>query len=153
MNTAPLLSLPAEGGALLAATPPSATALAALASEQGLTLATADCDRARNRSAVLRAIARAVDAAEYFGGDLECLFDCLCEAIDEQKTGILLWLHNLHSGDPALAHDAARIEAICLEAAEHARSHAKTFYYLITHAGRHPEPEPGNVTPWSAAGK
>jgi len=157
-QTAPL-TLPAEGGALPVdagdgpdATP-DAAALAHAAAAQGVALATADCDRARSRSAVLRAIARAVDAAEYFGGDLDRLFDCLCDAIAEQKTGVILWLQNLHSGDPDLTADAARIEAVCQDASEHARRHGKTFHYLITHAGRHADPEPGHVTPWSAAGK
>jgi len=154
-QTAPL-TLSAEGGALPAdaCTGPSAAAmLSAAAATQNLMLATADCDRARSRSAVLRAIARAVDAAEYFGGDFERLFDCLCDAIAEQKTGLILWLQNLHSGDPVLAEDAARIEALCQDAAEHARCHGKSFHYLITHAGRHPDAEPGSVTSWSAAGK
>jgi len=52
-----------------------------------------------------------------------------------------------------LADDATRIDALCQDVAEYARRHGKTFHYRITHAGRHPEPEPGNVTSWSAAGK
>jgi len=146
--------LSAEGGALpVQAGADITAALAAAAAEQGVLLATADCDRARSRSAVLRAIARAVDAAVLFGSDLDRLFDGLCEAIDEQKTGLILCLHNLHSGDPALTDDATRIEAVCQDASDYARSHGKTFHYHITHAGRHPDAEAGHVTAWSAAGK
>src|SRR5690606_32756170 len=39
------------------------------AHQLGLALMVADCDRARSRSAVLRAIAKAVDFPEYFGGN------------------------------------------------------------------------------------
>jgi len=114
MNPVAPYSLPAQGGALPLDYP--VDSLAAAATQQGVLLATADCDRARSRSAVLRAIARAVDAAVLFGSDLDRLFDGLCEAIDEQKTGLILWLQHLHSGDPALTDDATRIEAVCQDA-------------------------------------
>jgi len=50
------------------------------AAEANVLLLVADCDRARSRSAVLRAIARAVDAPEFFGNDFDALYDCLCDA-------------------------------------------------------------------------
>src|SRR5690606_40614839 len=55
--------------------------------ELGLALLVADCDRARSRSAVLRAIAKAVDFPEYFGGNLDALYDCLCDTVLDQKVG------------------------------------------------------------------
>jgi len=128
-------------------------ALTALAHDQGLTLCVADCDRARSRSAVLRAIANAVDFPEYFGGNLDALYDCLCDTVLDQKTGVVLMLHKLHSGDPALSEDAARIESVCADAAEFARENARIFAYAIEHAGRHPEPEPGRAQSWSATGE
>src|SRR5690625_5476918 len=48
-----------------------------LAQASGLTVMMAECDRARSRSAVLRAVAKAVDYPEFFGNDLEALYDCL----------------------------------------------------------------------------
>ncbi|ETH99666.1 barstar domain protein, partial [Bordetella pertussis STO1-CHOM-0012] len=56
--------------------------------ELGMSLLVADCDRARSRSAVLRAIAKAVDFPEYFGGNLDALYDCLCDTVLDHKTGI-----------------------------------------------------------------
>ncbi|WP_459615252.1 barstar family protein [Bordetella sp. 2513F-2] len=109
----------------------------------GVPLMVADCDRARSRSAVLRAIAKAVDFPEYFGGNLDALYDCLCDTVLDQKAGVVLWLYRLHSGDPALAEDAGRIEAVCADAAEFARENGRIFAYVIEHAGRHPDPEPG----------
>ena len=82
------------------------------AHELGLALFVANCDPARSRSAVLRAIVKAVDFPEYFGGNLDALYDCLCDTVLDHKVGVVLWLYRLHSGDPALEEDAARIEAV-----------------------------------------
>jgi len=128
-------------------------ALAALARDQGLAVCVADCDRARSRSAVLRAIANAVDFPEYFGGSLDALYDCLCDTVLDQKTGVVLMLHKLHSGDPALKEDAVHIESVFADAAEFARENGRIFAYAIEHAGRHPEPEPGRAQTWSASGE
>jgi hypothetical protein len=113
------------------------------ARELGLPLLVADCDRARSCSAVLRAIAKAVDFPEFFGSNLDALYDCLCDTVLDQKAGAVLWLYRLHSGDPALEEDAARIEAVCDDAAVFAAENGRVFAYVIEHAGRHPDPEPG----------
>ena len=113
------------------------------AHELGLALFVANCDPARSRSAVLRAIVKAVDFPEYFGGNLDALYDCLCDTVLDHKVGVVLWLYRLHSGDPALEEDAARIEAVCADAAEFAHENGRIFAYVVEHAGRHPDPEPG----------
>src|SRR5690606_17791152 len=111
--------------------------------ELGLALLVADCDRARSRSAVLRAIAKAGDFPEYFGGNLDALYDCLCDTVLDQKVGVVLWLYRLHSGDPALEADSVQIEAVCAAAAELARHNGSVSTYVIVHAAKHPDPEPG----------
>ncbi|OZI45687.1 barstar family protein 2 [Bordetella genomosp. 5] len=112
--------------------------------ELGMSLMVADCDRARSRSAVLRAIAKAVDFPEFFGGNLDALYDCLCDTVLDNKTaGVVLWLYRLHSGDPALEDDAASIEEVCADAARFATENGKIFCYVVEHAGKHPDPEPG----------
>lgn len=111
--------------------------------ELGLTLLVADCDRARSRSAVLRAIAKAVDFPEFFGGDMDALYDCLCDTVLDNKSGIVLWLYRLHSGDPALAEDAVLVDGVCADAVQFASENGRVFSYVIEHAGEHPEPEPG----------
>ncbi|OZI71075.1 barstar family protein [Bordetella genomosp. 12] len=111
--------------------------------ELGMPLLVADCDRARSRSAVLRAIAKAVDFPEFFGGNLDALYDCLCDTVLDHKTGAVLWLYRLHSGDPALEEDAAAIETVCADAADFAKENGRVFCYVVEHAGRHPDPEPG----------
>lgn len=114
------------------------------AQELGMNLLVADCDRARSRSAVLRAIAKAVDFPEFFGGNLDALYDCLCDTVlDNKSSGIVLWLYRLHSGDPALADDAGLIEGVCADTAQFASENGRLFSYVIEHAGRHPDPEPG----------
>lgn len=80
------------------------------AHELGLVLFVANCDPARSRSA--RCCAPSLKAAdfEYFGGNSDALYDCLCDTVLDHKTGVVLWLYKLHSGDPALEEDAARID-------------------------------------------
>jgi hypothetical protein len=122
------------------------------AHELGLTLFVADCDRARSRSAVLRAIAKAVDFPEYFGSNMDALYDCLRDTVLDQKVGAILWLYKLHSGDPALEQDAALIELACSDTADFARDNGRVFTYVIEHAGKHPDPEPGlAATPYGKA--
>jgi hypothetical protein len=118
-------------------------AVVAAACQLGLTLFVADCDRARSRSAVLRAIAKAVDFPEYFGSNMDALYDCLRDTVLDQKAGAILWLYKLHSGDPALEQDAALIESVCSDTAEFARENGRIFTYVIEHAGKHPDPESG----------
>lgn len=120
------------------------------AADAGLTAFVVDCDRARSRSAVLRAVVKAVDFPEFFGGNLDALYDCLCDTVLDQKTGLFLWFHNLHSGDPALEADAAAIEGVCNDVVEFAANNARTFAFHIVHAGPHADPEPGVApTPYS----
>jgi RNAse (barnase) inhibitor barstar len=110
-----------------------------------------DCDRARSRSAVLRAVVKAVDFPEFFGGNLDALYDCLCDTVLDQKTGLFIWFDNLHSGDPALADDAAAIIGVCNDVVEFAANNERHFAYAVQHAGKHPDPEPG-VSPTPYAG-
>ncbi len=122
------------------------------AAEAGLIALVVDCDRARSRSSVLRAIVKAVDFPEFFGGNLDALYDCLCDTVLDQKAGLFLWFHNLHSGDPALEQDSVAIEAVCADVVEFAANNGRSFAYHFVHAGRHPDPEPGvSPTPYSGA--
>ena len=100
-------------------------------------------DRARSRSAVLRAVVKAVDFPEYFGGNLDALYDCLCDTVLDHKNGLFLWFHKLHSGDPALAEDAKAIVAVCDDVVDFAANNDRRFAYTVVHAGKHPDPEPG----------
>ncbi|MGO3743155.1 barstar family protein [Kerstersia sp.] len=127
-----------------------AAGLEAAASAQGLGFFIADCDRARSRSAVLRAIAKAVDFPVFFGNDMDSLYDCLTDTVQEQRQGVLLYLRRLHSGDPALEGDAREIQTVCENVAEAVADTGKVFAFVIEHAGRHPDPEPGLAQSWSA---
>src|SRR5690554_6262505 len=95
------------------------------AEQAGVTAFVVDCDRARSRSAVLRAVVKAVDFPEFFGGNLDALFDCLCDTVLDQKTGLFLWFHNLHSGDPGLQEDAVAIQAVCDDVVEFAANNSR----------------------------
>lgn len=122
------------------------------ATEHGLTGLVVDCDRARNRSAVLRAIVKTVDFPEFFGGNLDALYDCLCDTVLDQKEGLALWFEKLHSGDPALESDAAAIIAVCEDVYQWASNNDRRFVYAVVHAGKHPDPEPGvGPTPYSGS--
>lgn len=116
----------------------------------GMTGLVVDCDRARSRSAVLRAVVKAVDFPEFFGGNLDALYDCLCDTVLDHKNGLFLWFHNLHSGDPALAEDAKAIVGVCSDVADFAANNDRHFAFSVLHAGKHPDPEPGvEPTPYS----
>lgn len=122
----------------------------AVAADMGLTAVAVDCDRARNRSAVLRAVVKAIDYPEFFGGNLDALYDCLCDTLLDQKAGLFLWFRHLHSGDPALAEDADAIASVCNDVVEFGQNNERLFAYAIQHAGAHPAPEPGvEPTPYS----
>jgi RNAse (barnase) inhibitor barstar len=115
----------------------------AAAKAAGMAAFVVDCDRARSRSAVLRAVVKAVDFPEFFGGNLDALYDCLCDTVLDNRAGLFLWFHNLHSGDPALAQDAEAILNVVADAAEFASNNDRPFAYAVVHAGKHPDPEPG----------
>ena len=120
------------------------------AKASGLAAYVVECDRARSRSAVLRAIVKAVDFPEFFGGNLDALYDCLCDTLQDQKVGLFLWFDKLHSGDPALSEEAEAILAVCNDVVEYAQNNDRCFAYAVVHAGKHPDPEPGVApTPYS----
>jgi len=109
----------------------------------GLLGVVADCDRARSRSAVLRAVVKAVDFPEFFGSDLDAFYDCLCDTVLDQKTGLVLWFHRLHSGDAALEQDVGKIAEVCDAVVVFAQNNDRRFIYALDHAGKHPEPDVG----------
>ena len=129
-----------QGGELKISTQ-SLEEVLALAEELELTAFSVECDRARNRSAVFRAVVKAVDFPEFFGGNLDSLYDCLSDTVLDQKDGLFLWFNKLHSGDPALEEDVKAIIDVCLDVSELARNNDKVFSFYIDHAGKHPDPE------------
>lgn len=108
--------------------------------DAGLTPIVVDCDRARSRSAVLRAIAKAVDFPEFFGSNLDALYDCLCDTVVDQRDGLFLWFYKLHTGDPILADDAQAVLNVCADVIDFAANNERVFSYVVEHAGKHPDP-------------
>lgn len=152
MSSEHMLQKKIQKGGLIDAAMATQDSLLQVAGDLGLSAFVVDCDRARSRSAVLRAVVKAVDYPEFFGGSLEALYDCLCDTTMDQKQGLALWFHNLHSGDPALTEDSEAIMAICADVADFASNNDRVFTYVVEHAGRHPDPEPGVApTPYSGA--
>jgi RNAse (barnase) inhibitor barstar len=150
MNQTQSLQKKIQKGGLIEASAASQEDIIAAAGVAGLAAFVVDCDRARSRSAVLRAIVKAVDFPEFFGSNLDALYDCLCDTVLDQKAGLFLWFHNLHSGDPSLASDADAILSVCADVVDFAANNDRRFAYSILHAGAHPAPEPGIApTPYS----
>lgn len=118
----------------------NATALAGAAEALGVVVHIADCDRARSRSAVLRAISKAVDFPEFFGSSLEDLYDCLCDVVLDQKAGVVLVLRRLHSEDPSLEKEVPAIVGVFQDAVAFAHENGRIFAYGIEHSGRHVDP-------------
>lgn len=151
MSQAKLQALLQNGGLIDAAESQHAD-IFAVASAADITALTVECDRARSRSAVLRAIVKAVDFPEFFGNDLDALYDCLCDTVLDQKTGLYLWFNKLHTGDPVLEEDAKAIISVCNDVADFASTKDRYFGYTVIHAGKHPDPDPGVApTPYSGS--
>ena len=151
MSQATLQALLQNGG-LIEATESQQEGIFALAQAAEITALTVECDRARSRSAVLRAIVKAVDFPEFFGNDLDALYDCLCDTVMDQKTGLYLWFNKLHTGDPSLAEDAQAILRVCNDVSDFASTKDRYFAYTVVHAGKHPDPDPGVApTPYSGS--
>lgn len=121
-------------------TPASQEAVMQAATKAGLTALVVDCDRARSRSAVLRAVAKAVDFPEFFGSNLDALYDCLSDTVMDQRDGLFLWFHRLHTGDPILGDDARAVLQVCQDVVEFAENNGRVFSYVVEHAGKHPDP-------------
>jgi RNAse (barnase) inhibitor barstar len=152
MSQAQSLQKKLQKGGLINVSSESQAEAISTAQAAGMTAYVVDCDRARSRSAVLRAVVKSVDFPEYFGVNLDALYDCLCDTVLDHKNGLFLWFHNLHSGDPALTEDAAAIEAVCADVVNFAGNNDRRFAYAIVHAGKHPDPEPGvEPTPYSGS--
>ncbi|AWB33672.1 barstar family protein [Orrella marina] len=109
----------------------------------------ADCSKARNRSAVFRAVVKAVDYPEFFGSSFDGLYDCLNDTVADQRVGVGILLDDLHSADPDLEKDMSRLVDVLNEVADHARDQGKVFVFGIKHGGKHPEAVPGVVHNWS----
>src|SRR5690625_7983953 len=66
------------------------------AEQLGITVMVANCDRARSRSAVLRAIAKAVDYLQFFGNDIVAFYVCFSNTVVCKKNVMSFWLICLH---------------------------------------------------------
>ena len=117
--------------------------LKAHAEKSGLAYFEADCDKARSCSAVLRAIAKAVDYPVFFGSDMDALLDCLGETLQEQKTGMVLLLRHLHSEDESLLEHIDALQGVLNDTVEYGNDNDRVFSYMIEHVGKHAAPEPG----------
>lgn len=113
------------------------------ADKAGLAYFEADCDKARSCSAVLRAIAKAVDYPVFFGSNMDALLDCLGETLFEQKTGMVLVLRRLHSEDDSLLEHIDALKGVLNDTVEYGQDNGRVFSYVVEHAGKHDAPEPG----------
>lgn len=140
MSSAQSLQEQLKKGGLVDASAISRDDVIRAATDAGLTPIVVDCDRARSRSAVLRAIAKAVDFPEFFGSNLDALYDCLSDTVVDQRDGLFLWFDKLHTGDPILADDAKAVLDVCADVVEFAANNERVFSYVVEHAGKHPDP-------------
>jgi len=125
-------------------------AISAAAKDAGLAWFEADCDKARSRSAVFRAVVKAVDYPQFFGADFDGFYDCLCDTLlDQKEGGFVLVLNRLHSADPAIVMDGEQFLQVLNDTVEFARENNRIFIFGIHHAGKHPEATPGTVNAWS----
>ncbi len=116
-------------GGQLPATYTDAQVMVKAARALGLTLFKVDCEKAKSKSAVLRAIASAVDFPEYFGGNLDALLDCLTTTVLDQDAGAVMVLQHLHTQEPGLAEHVGDILDVFSDAAEYARDNGRVLAF------------------------
>lgn len=109
----------------------------------------ADCSKARNRSALFRAVVKAVDYPQFFGGSFEGLYDCLCDSISDQKAGLVLVFKDLHVADPAIETDLPAVCQVLQDVVDSAIEGDRVFVYCIEDGGKHPDDAPGVFHSWS----
>lgn len=109
----------------------------------------ADCSKARNRSALFRAVVKAVDYPQFFGGSFEGLYDCLSDSIMDQRSGIVLVFKDLHSADPDIEKDLSQLAQVLQDVVDNASEQGKVFLFCVEHGGKHPADQPGIVRNWS----
>lgn len=105
-------------------------ALIEAARELGYAVFQAECSRAKSKSAVLRAIANAVDYPEYFGSDLDALLDCLTGTALDQSRGALMVLRGLNYDEPGLAPHLPEILETFQDAAGEVRDGDRVLAYV-----------------------
>lgn len=120
------------------------------AREADFAVYTADCSKARNRSAVFRAVVKAVDYPQFFGSSFEGFYDCLCDAVSDQRTGVVLVMQDLHSADPDIEKDLEQLSQTLGDVVDSAAEQQKAFLYCVLHGGKHADDQPGIVHNWSA---
>ena len=103
--------------------------LAAQARALGYAVFEADCSKAKSCSAVLRAIANAVDHPEYFGSNLDALLDCLTGVVLDEQRGALVVLRDLNKDDPGIAAHTEAILETFSDAVEYARDNGRVLAY------------------------
>lgn len=135
-----------KGGELAAAQAPDFRELAQAAE---FAWCEADCSKARNRSALFRAVVKAVDYPQFFGGSFEGLYDCLTDTIADQKAGLVVVFKDLHSADPDIERDLTELQQVLADVVDSASDSGRVFVYLIEHSGKHPDDQPGVVHNWS----
>lgn len=107
-----------------------AQALSSAAQALGYAVFSVDCSRAKSKSAVLRAIASAVDFPEFFGGNLDALLDCLTTTVlDQPAAGSLVLLQGINESEPAVAEHLDDILTTFADAAEYVRDNGKVLAY------------------------
>jgi len=119
-----------QRGGPLTVQPAEIDDLVAAAKNLGYAVFDADCERAKSKSAVLRAIANAVDYPEYFGSDLDALLDCLTSTVLDQTRGGVLVLRSINDQDPGLEPHINDILDTCFDAAEEVRDNGRTLTYV-----------------------
>jgi len=129
-----------ESGTALQEPGIEAATLAATARELKLGFFDVDCARAKSKSAVLRAIAKALDFPEHFGGNLDALYDSLTDVLLEQKRGMVVVLRDLHVNDPALAEHVPAIGDVFRDAIEYARENGRALSFVLEPARDEPAP-------------
>lgn len=111
-----LFANPARAGVFRAA-PARRAALLTAAEAAGLLVMPVDLSRVRNRAQLLQTLGAQLAFPEWFGGNLDALYDCLTDLGWRPAEGYLLLLAHPEALRQHAAHDFNAVLAVCADAA------------------------------------
>lgn len=119
-----------SGGALTLA-PQEWIHLSPLAQTHGYAYYEVNCERAKSRSGVLKAIGRALGFPDQVALQMSDLSDCLTDTLMMHPVGMVVLLRGLHCQDEPMLRDPVELLQAFHDAADYASDHQRVLTYGV----------------------
>lgn len=120
-----------DGGGALTLAPQEWVHLRPLAQAQGYAYYEVNCERAKSRSGVLKAIGRALGFPDQVALQMSDLSDCLTDTLMMHPVGMVVLVRGLHCQDEPLLCDSAELLQAFHDAAGYAADHQRVLTYGV----------------------